>query len=246
MSGETWVVLGGSSALARAFAREVAGHGDDVILAGRDLADLERTAGDIRVRTGQRAEALAFDALAPEEHAAFARACRDRAHRLNLFLAFAAMPPQAALEADPALAWRTMAATYLGAASVLLAFAPLLEAQKGGRVVVVGSVAGDRGRPKNFVYGSAKAGLHTFAEGLRGRLRGAGVGVTLVKPGYLDTAMGWGRQGRFPAASPQACARACRRAALRGRETLYFPGFWRLIMLIVRNIPDRIFKFLSF
>ncbi|MBX6323122.1 MAG: SDR family NAD(P)-dependent oxidoreductase [Rhodospirillaceae bacterium] len=242
MSGETWVVLGGSSAIARAFAREVAAHGHDVILAGRDLDDLERTAGDIRVRTGRRAEALAFDALAPAQHAAFARACRDRAERLNLFLAFAEMPPQAALEADPALAWRTMATTCVGAASVLLAFAPLLAEQKGGRIVVVGSVAGERVRPKNFVYGSAKAGLHAFVAGLRGRLRPAGVSVTLVKAGYIDTAMSWGRAGRLPVASPQACARACRRAALRGRDTLYFPAFWRFVMLAVRAMPERVFR----
>jgi short-subunit dehydrogenase len=247
--GETWVVLGASSAVARAFAEEVATHGADVILAGRDLEDLERTAGDIVVRHGRRAEVLAFDALEAGAHAAFARACREGANAgaatLNVFLAFAAMPPQAALEADVALARRTVEATYVGAVSILLHLAPVIEAQKGGRIVIVGSVAGDRGRPKNFVYGSAKAGLHAFAEGLRGRLFRSGASVTLVKPGFIDTAMTWGQPGQFLVASPRDCARACRRAALRGRETVYFPGFWRLIMLIIRNIPDRLFKKLS-
>jgi decaprenylphospho-beta-D-erythro-pentofuranosid-2-ulose 2-reductase len=216
-----------------------------VILAGRDLEDLERTAGDIRVRHGQRADVMAFDALATDGHAAFARACRDKGETLNLYLAFAEMPPQAALEMDVALARRTVEATYVGAVSALLHFLPLFDAQKGGRIVVVGSVAGDRGRPKNFVYGSAKAGLHAFAEGLRGRLFRTGAGVTLVKPGYIDTAMTWGQPGQFLVGSPRACARACRRAALKGRETLYFPGFWRWIMLIIRNMPDRVFKKLS-
>jgi short-subunit dehydrogenase len=245
VSGETWIVLGASSSVARAFAQEVAHHGDNVILAGRDLDDLERTAGDIRVRHGQRAEAMAFDALASEAHGAFASACRQRSDKLNVVLAFAEMPPQAALEQDVALARRTVAATYVGAVSVLLHLAPILAAQKRGRVVVIGSVAGDRGRPKNFVYGSAKAGLHTFTEGLRARLFRAGVTVTLVKPGFVDTAMSWGHPGMFLVAAPHDLARACRRAALKGRETLYYPAFWALVMLIIRNIPARIFKKLS-
>lgn len=242
MSGETWLVLGGSSSLARAFAFAAARAGDDVILAGRDLDDLERTAGDIRIRTGRRAEALAFDALAWEGHAAFARSCRERARHFNVFLAFADMPPQAQAERDVALAMQAVEATYVGAVSVLLHLAPLLEAQKGGRVVVLGSVAGDRGRFSNHIYGSAKAGLHAFAEGLRARLWRAGVTVTLVKPGFVDTALTWGHKGMFLVAAPEECAAACLRAAGKGREVVYYPWFWRWIMLLIRAVPARFFK----
>lgn len=245
MTGETWLVLGGSSSIARAFAFEAARGGDDVILAGRDLEDLERTAGDIRVRTGRKAEVLEFDAVAGEGHAAFVRACREKAKHLSVFLAFATMPPQAVLEADVALARHTVESTYVGAVSILLHLAPVLEAQKGGRIVVIGSVAGDRGRPKNFVYGSAKAGLHAFSEGLRARLFRSGVTVTTVKPGFTDTSMSWGQPGQFLVAAPEDLARACLSAARKGRETLYFPWFWRWIMLVIRNIPERIFKKLS-
>lgn len=241
-----WLVLGGSSAIARAFARVAAEAGSDVLLAGRDLEDLERTARDIRVRYGRQAEALAFDATDVASHAAFVDAVRGRARRLDVFLAFGLMPTQAVIDADPDLGLQTIAATYTGAASVLLRLAPGLEAQGEGHVVVLGSVAGDRGRLKNYVYGSAKAGLQAFAQGLRARLFRAGVQVTTVKPGFIDTAMTFGMRPGPLMASPEACARACLRYARRGREVAYYPPVWRLIMLIIQLIPERLMKRLSF
>ncbi len=241
-----WLILGGSSAIARAFARVVAEAGSDVLLAGRDLADLERTARDLRVRHGRHVETMPFDATDFSGHAAFVDAVRARARRLDVFLAFGLMPTQAAIDADPELGLETMAATYTGAASVLLRLAPLLEAQGEGRVVVLGSVAGDRGRLKNYVYGSAKAGLHAFTQGLRARLFRAGVQVTTVKPGFIDTAMTFGMRAGPLMASPEACARACLSSARRGREVVYYPPVWRLIMLVIRLIPERMMKRLSF
>jgi len=241
-----WLVLGGSSAIARAFARVAAEAGSDVLMAGRDLEDLERTARDLRVRYGRHAEALAFDAADVASHAAFVDAVRARARRLDVFLAFGLMPTQAAIDADPDLGLQTIAATYAGAASVLLRLAPALEAQGEGRVVVLGSVAGDRGRLKNYVYGSAKAGLHAFTQGLRARLFRAGVRVTTVKPGFIDTAMTFGMRTGPLMASPEACARACLRYARHGREVAYYPPVWRLVMLIIRLIPERLMKRLNF
>jgi short-subunit dehydrogenase len=113
-------------------------------------------------------------------------------------------------------------------------------------VIVVGSVAGDRGRLKNYVYGSAKAGLHAFAQGLRARLFRAGVQVTTVKPGFIDTAMTFGMKSGPLMASPEACARACLRHARRGREVAYYPPVWRLIMLIIKHIPEPLMKRMSF
>jgi short-subunit dehydrogenase len=241
-----WLVLGGSSAIARAFARVAAEAGADVILAGRDIEDLERTARDLHVRYGRTAEALAFDATDFASHRAFVERVRGRAQTLDVMLAFGLMPNQAAIEGDPALGLQTMAATYTGAASLLLHLAPLLEAQGKGRVVVIGSVAGDRGRLKNYVYGSAKAGLHTFAQGLRARLFRAGVQVTTVKPGFIDTAMTFGMRTGPLMASPEACARACLRLAASGRDVAYYPPVWRFIMLIVKLIPESVMKRMSF
>ena len=238
MSGQTWLVLGGSSAIANAFAHQAAAAGHDVVLAGRDSADLDRSAADLAIRHGVSARAMAFDAVDYDRHPDFMAACRKATDgTLNLFLAFAAMPEQADMERDFALARQAMETTYLGAASILSAAAPV--------VLDPPAVAGDRGRIKNYVYGSAKAGLHAFVQGLRARLSRAGVSVTTIKPGFVDTAMTWGQPGLFLVASPEDCARACLRHAEAGAEVRYVPWFWWGIMTIIKSIPERIFKRLS-
>lgn len=244
---ETWLVLGASSAIARAFARVAAAEGADIILAGRDRDDLDLTASDIAIRTRRRVVVFDFDATDFESHAALMQRAREEAGAgtLNVFLAFGTMPAQAEIDRDAALAFRTIESNYIGAVSVLQAAAPLLEAQGRGAIVALGSVAGDRGRLKNYVYGSAKAGLGAYLQGLRARLFRAGVTVTTVKPGFVDTAMTFGLPGMFLVAAPDAVARACFAAARRGREEVYVPFFWRGIMTVIRNIPERIFKRLS-
>lgn len=242
MTADTWLILGASSSVARAFAFEVAQQGADVILAGRDAEDLARTAADLNVRTGREAAVLAFDATAYDTHASFVEACRGRAERLNVFLAFGVMPSQDETDRDFALAKAMMETNYLGAVSILDRLAPVMEAQGCGHVVALGSVAGDRGRLRNYLYGSTKAALHTYLEGLRARLHRSGVHVLTVKPGVLDTAMTWGLP-RLPfPATPEAFARATLAHIRRGSEVAYVPGIWRLIMLVIRSIPERLFK----
>ena len=126
---------------------------------------------------------------------------------------------------------------FTGPVALIQALAPRFEAQRGGRIVVIGSVAGDRGRRKNYLYGSAKAGLGLYADGLRARLFPAGATVTLIKPGFVDTAMTWGLPGLFLVATPTECARQILRAAERGAATAYVPFFWRYIMLIIPAHP---------
>ncbi|MGH8529571.1 MAG: SDR family NAD(P)-dependent oxidoreductase [Nevskiales bacterium] len=242
----TWVVLGASSSIARAFARAAAESGSAVILAGRDQADMQASAADIRLRSGRSVEVLAFDASATGGHAGFVHRCRALCNgRLNVFLAFGHMPAQAALDNDPQSLRTTIEANFLGAASILTQFAPVLEAQRAGHVVVIGSVAGDRGRLKNYVYGAAKAGLHAYAQGLRARLCRSGITVLTVKPGFIDTAMSYGQPGLFLVAQPEALARAILGAVERGRLIMYYPWFWRWIMLVIRHIPERIFQRLN-
>jgi len=239
----TWVVLGASSTIARAFARAAAAAGDAVVLAGRDTDDLEATAADLRLRHGAAVAVRDFDALDFAAHGDFVAAVAEGAPGpLGLFLAFGTMPSQAAINDDRALALATIDANLTGAVSVLQAFAPLLEARGAGHVVVLSSVAGDRGRPKNYVYGAAKAGLSAYLQGLRARLHRAGIGVVTVKPGFVDTAMTFGLPGLFLIAPPAAVAEAALAAARKGRDVIYTPFFWRWIMLIIRLIPERIFK----
>lgn len=243
MNGETWLVLGGSSSVGRAFARAAAEGGADILLAGRDIEDLRLSTADIRVRSGVAAKAMEFDATAYDTHDALIAACMKAARgTLNIFVAFGLMPEQNGIDADFDVARRTVETNYLGVVSVLSRLAPVLERQRGGKVVVLGSVAGDRGRLKNYVYGSAKAGLHTYLQGLRARLSRAGVRVVTVKPGFLDTAMTWGRGGVVLAAPPDRFARVCLRLASRGPEVAYVPWFWRGVMAVVRALPEPLFK----
>ncbi len=246
-TGEVWVVIGASSSVGRAFAMEAAKAGADIVLAARDLEDIEASAADITVRTGQRAEAVHWDATAFDDHDAFVADVWRFAgtRRLNVFFAAGTMRNQDEAIADFSIARQIVEVNYLAFVSVATRLEPGLRAQKGGKVVVLGSVAGDRGRRLNFVYGSAKAGLHAFLGGWRSRLQPDGVTVLTVKPGFLDTAMTWGQPGLFLVATPQGAAKACLKAANKGRNEIYYPAFWRLIMLIIKSIPEVLFKRLS-
>ncbi len=246
-----WLVLGASSAIARAFAEIAAENGARIMLAGRDIDDLERTAGHLRVRFGAETAVFAFDAREGASHAQFAAQIGDRLRDgevLNVLLAFAAMPPQAAIEAEPELAAQCIDTTLTGAMSVMLHLIPHFERQQGGKIAIIGSVAGDRGRKKNFVYGAAKAGLHVFTQGLRQRLNAAGVDVLTVKPGFVDTAMSWGvvKDGPLGLADPQDLAGAIWRSTANGATELYYPPHWRLVMTIIKLIPEKIFRRLNF
>lgn len=245
MTTPTWIILGASSPIGRALARALAARGAALILAGRDTADLAETAADLLIRFQARVATRAFDAAAVESHGAIAEQWAAIPGEINVALVFGSMPEQAAIDADPDLALATIATTYAGAVSILHRLAPRLEAQGSGQVIVFGSVAGDRGRLRNYVYGSAKAGLHAYAQGLRARLHRAGCHVLTVKPGFIDTAMTWGRPGVFLAAAPEALAEAALRASARGRNEIYHPWFWRWILLILRHVPEAIFKRLS-
>jgi NAD(P)-dependent dehydrogenase (short-subunit alcohol dehydrogenase family) len=241
-----WLVVGASSAIARAFVREAARRGALLTLAGRDPQDLEASAGDARLRGAAGVRVLRCDVTDADSRAACIAAAGVPDAVLNVLLAAGQMPAQGEMEADPELLLRMADATYAGPLALLQGLVPLFERQRGGRIVIVGSVAGDRGRRKNYLYGSAKAGLATFAEGLRARLFRAGSTVTLVKPGFVDTAMTWGLPGLFLVGSPEACAAAAMRAAERGRACLYYPPFWRLVMLAIRCLPGAIMKRLGF
>lgn len=238
----TWIILGATSAMARAFARKLAAEGAGLILAGRDRAELETLAADCRLRGAPLAEAVAFDTRDPAGfNALIARMAREEGE-LNAAVFAGSMPVQAEIDTDPALLDGVIADSFTGPARFLQMFAPLIEARGGGTIVGIGSVAGDRGRLGNYVYGAAKAGFATYLSGLRNRLTRAGGHVVTVKPGFVDTAMTWGLPGLFLVAAPEAVAQDILTAVRKRRNTIYTPFFWRYIMLIIRHIPEPIFK----
>jgi len=241
---QTWIILGATSSMARAFARRVAADGATVLLAGRDMEDLRKTAGDLVARGGQ-AEALAFDARKPESFAPILARAEQEAGQINAAVFVGSMPDQAVIDADPTLIDGVVTDSFTGPAHLLQMLAPVIEARGCGDIVGVGSVAGDRGRVGNYVYGAAKAGFATYLSGLRNRLTRAGGHVVTVKPGFVDTAMTWGIEGMFLVASPDQVAGEILNAVTKGKNVVYTPFFWRYIMLIIRMIPEPVFKKMS-
>ncbi|MBK5945365.1 short-chain dehydrogenase [Rhodobacter veldkampii DSM 11550] len=239
---DTWIILGATSAMARAFARSLAAEGAGLLLAGRDGAELALLAQDCRLRGARLAEAMAFDTRDAATFAALIARAAAEPGPISAAVFAGSMPPQAAIDADPALIEGVVADNFAGPARFLQMLAPVIEARGAGTVVGVGSVAGDRGRLGNYVYGAAKAGFHAYLSGLRNRLGRAGGHVVTVKPGFVDTAMTWGLPGMFLVARPEAVAADIRSAILRRRNVIYTPFFWRWIMLIIRTIPEPIFK----
>jgi short-subunit dehydrogenase len=242
--GQAVLILGATSAIARALADQLARDGCRLILAGRDMPEIERIAADLRIRYGAAAVARAFDAVAFESHATFFDSCAaDCPNGLDgVILCYGSLPVQKTAERDPALAQQTILTNFASPVSMLNLAANYFEDRNRGFICALSSVAGDRGRQSNYLYGSAKAGLTTYLQGLRNRLSKAGVPVLTVKPGFVDTAMTWGLPGMFLVATPQKVANDIIRAIRREANELYTPWFWRIIMGIIRHVPERIFK----
>lgn len=238
------LVLGATSGIARAIAAEFAGAGSDLVLLARDADELAAVAADLRVRFGVDVATHPFDALASEGHAEALRAVLEAPGAAigGAVLCYGYLGDQATAQRDWAEARRILDTNFTGAVSALAVLAEHLEARGEGFLCAIGSVAGDRGRQSNYVYGAAKAGLAAYLSGLRNRLAPAGVHVLTVKPGFVDTPMTRGKPGMFLVAPPAAVARDVRRAILAGRNTLYTPWFWQAIMAVIRAIPEPIFK----
>lgn len=242
---DTWIILGATSAMARALARALAEQGHALFLAGRDLDDIERLAADCGARGAPLARAVPFDARDPATFPSLIAQLAEQDGTLNAAVFVGSMPEQGAIDADPALIDGTISDSFTGPARFLHLLAPLIEERGRGTIVGLGSVAGDRGRLGNYVYGAAKAGFHTYLSGLRNRLGRAGGHVVTVKPGFVDTAMTWGIEGMFLVAPPEKVAADILRAVEKRRNVIYTPFFWRYIMAVIRAIPEAIFKKLS-
>jgi len=242
---ETWIILGATSAMARAFARKCAAQGAELLLLGRDMTELKRIAIDCTLRGAASAEAVAFDARKPAKFEAIVAQAVQLSGTLNAAVFVGSMPAQSEIDIDPSRIDDAIQDNFTGPARFLHVLAPHLEEREAGTIIGVGSVAGDRGRVGNYVYGAAKAGFHAYLSGLRNRLGRKGAHVITVKPGFVDTAMTWGVDGMFLVASPDDVANSLMKAVQKKRNVIYTPFFWRYIMLIIRNIPEFIFKKMS-
>ena len=194
------------------------------------------------MRGAPTAQSVMFDARKPGTFDAITVKAALQDGEINVAVFVGSMPPQDHIDDDPSLIDGVVSDSFTGPARLLQRLAPILEDRGAGNVVGIGSVAGDRGRLGNYVYGASKAGFHTYLAGLRNRLGRSGVHVVTVKPGFVDTAMTWGLDGMFLVASPEAVAADICKAVRKKRNVIYTPFFWRYIMLIIMHIPEFIFK----
>jgi short-subunit dehydrogenase len=201
-------------------------------------------AADIRVRHGVEVGVIHYDATDFDALPACFEQCLQSGNGFvgGIVLASGYMSPQTDAQRDPAEARRIIDINYTSAAMLLDLVANHFEPRGEGFICGISSVAGDRGRQSNYLYGSAKAGLTTYLQGLRNRLTKAGVPVITVKPGFVDTAMTFGMPGMFLVATPEKVADDIVRAIDKGKATIYTPWFWWGIMTIIKNIPESMFR----
>lgn len=241
MSGHV-LILGATSAIARGTAAAFAARGDDLYLASRDVEELKRIAADLQVRYGVKVQYSQFDATNTDTHAAFFLNVIQVTQGLSgVVLAFGMLGEQQAAR-EFKVADKIIASNFTGAVSILSLCANYFEPLKRGFIIGISSVAGDRGRQSNYVYGAAKGALSLYLQGLRNRLFPAGVRVITIKPGFVDTAMTFGLPGLFLVASPQTIGQQIVYTLNKASDVVYLPRFWRYIMLIIKHVPEFIFK----
>ncbi|GHH77924.1 short-chain dehydrogenase [Streptomyces sulfonofaciens] len=243
---QSLLVLGGTSEIALATARRlIARRTRTVWLAGRPSPALEAAAQELRGR-GADVTTVAFDALDCTRHEevlgkVFAAGGPGGDVDMVL-LAFGVLGDQAHDESDPLAAVRVAQTNYTGAVSAGLVCAKALQAQGHGSLVVLSSVAGERARRSNFIYGSSKAGLDAFAQGLGDALHGTGVHVMVVRPGFVHSRMTANREPAPLATTPAAVAAAIEAGLLRRTETVWVPGTLRVLMSALRHVPRPVFR----
>lgn len=241
MTKQAVLILGARSDIGLAVAHRFAREGHPVQLAARRAETLEADRADIALRYGVDVTLHEFDALDVGGHAAFVDALPDMPGVVACAVGY--MGEQAQNETDAEMSQRVMRSNYEGPASILAEFANRFEQKGAGTLVGISSVAGERGRASNYVYGSAKAGFTAFLSGLRNRLAKKGVHVVTVLPGFVATKMTEGLD--LPAkltAQPDEVGQAVLTAVQRQKDVIYVRAIWRLIMMIICAVPERIFK----
>ncbi len=235
------LILGAKSDIGKAVAHSFAEKGFNLYLAGRNKGEISKEAGDIRLRHNVECEALEFDALNVESHNRFYSALKEKPE--GVIVVFGYLGNHDKAKQDFQETRRIIDSNFTGAVSILNIVAEDFEKRKSGVIAGISSVAGDRGRQSNYFYGAAKAALTAYLSGLRQRLSKSNVHVLTIKPGFVATRMTEG-MALPPAltATPRHVARDILKAYIKRKNVIYTSSVWRLIMLIIRHIPEAIFK----
>ena len=236
------VIFGAYSAIAEATAREFAGAGGQFFLVGRDKGKLDQVAADLKVRGAHEAHIFACDLAVPAGALASIEALYGTFDTVDVaLLAHGTLPDQKLCETDAGQTLSTLEINALSHISLLTMLAERFEQQGTGTIAVITSVAGDRGRKSNYVYGTAKRAVSTFLDGLRHRLAATQVNVIDIRPGFVDTPMTAEFDKGVLWAQPEKVGGDIARAIEKGRSVVYSPWFWRYIMLIIRSVPAFVF-----
>jgi len=246
--GRRVLILGATSGIAQAVARVYAASGARLALVARSREHLASVAADLTVRGGEVVLQRAADLCDLARHRTLIAEAHQALEGLDVVLvAHGLLPDQEACQEDPRKAVASWDVNFTSAATLMEAAAERMVVAEDGVLGVLSSVAGERGRADNYVYGSAKAALTAYASGLGQRLRGTGVTVVTIKPGPVDTPMMVGRKlNPRLVADVDVVGRRIHRALERGERVVYVPGKWRLIMAVIRALPIRIFERLRF
>ena len=245
-SAQSALVLGGTSEIALAIVDKlVADRCRKVVLAGRHPQELDQAAAPLRTR-GADVSTVAFDALDTDNHQdVIAKVFADHGDLDLVILAFGVLGSQDLFDDDPAAAARAVTANYTGGVSAGLAVAEQFRRQGHGTLVVLSSVAAERARKSNFVYGSSKAGLDSFAQGLGDALAPLGIQVVVVRPGFVHTRMTAGMESQPFATTPDAVADAVITGLRRGATTIWAPGIVRWVFAVMRHLPRPLWRIVS-
>jgi decaprenylphospho-beta-D-erythro-pentofuranosid-2-ulose 2-reductase len=238
------LVLGGSSEIGRAIVAALVPHRcRTVVLAGRDSPRLSEAVDEAKTAGASVAESVSFDVTDTDGHLRFADQVFDRFGDFDLVVVAAGvLGDQEADERDPTAAASVLTTNFTGPASAMLAVAGRMRNQGHGRLVVLSSVGGVRARRANFIYGSSKAGLDAFSQGLADALTGTGVGVTIVRPGFVVGRMTTGMTPAPFATTPEAVAEAVVAGIAAGSAVVYVPSLLRWVFMIMRLLPGAVWR----
>ncbi len=237
------LVLGATSGIAEATCRVWAREGASLFLVGRNAEKLAAVAADLRVRGAKYVDTAVADLDDTSKHAELLAHAINSLTGLDVaLLAHGILGDQAQAEQDFAHAEQILHTNFIAPVSMLTWLANFCVQRHSGVLAVISSVAGDRGRKSNYVYGSSKAGLSAFLGGLRNRIDREGVAVLTIKPGPVKTAMTASMPGNEKFADVNAVAKSIASAVAAKKDTLYVPLKWQPIMFVLRHIPESIFK----
>lgn len=237
------LIYGATSAIAHHTAINFAMDGWELHLVARDAGKLNIVKQDIFARYNTDIILYKQDAVEFDKHQEIFDEIVSNANGIDaVLIAHGTLPEQEIIQNNPELIRKEFEVNALSVISIATIAAEYFEKKKSGSIAVISSVAGERGRMSNYVYGSAKAAVTAFTSGLRNRLSHSGVNVLTIKPGFVDTPMTSKFEKNFLYAKPEDVGRSIYKAILEEKNVLYVPSFWRLIMCIVRSIPEGIFK----